>query len=280
MKLIKSFFTLFLTMILCAHLEAQVLTHTLSPLEKYDLQMLRWGGFAPLTTFHDQKDYQTILSQGRLANGHLWPIPIVLTLTEQEKILAEEEKKIVLMDDDRTILATMDVKDLYRPDVEAECLAVFGTCDDNHPFIQTVLDRKDNWYVSGNLKFEKELNLPKECIPPQQIRKKIEKNGWDKVVGFQTRNPLHRSHFELTLSALRQVEGGILLLTPVIGPTQPGDVDAATRIKCYRALLKYYPENQVEFCLIPLAMRMAGPKEALMHAIIRKNYGCTHFIIG
>ena len=117
-------------------------------------------------------------------------------------------------------------------------------------------------------------------MPPEIMRQKVQDQQLKSVVGFQTRNPLHRSHFELTLEALRQVEDGFLFLTPVIGPTQPGDVDAATRIKCYRALLKYYPENRVALCLIPLAMRMAGPKEALLHAIIRKNYGCTHFIIG
>jgi sulfate adenylyltransferase len=267
--------------LLCLALNLQALpTHRLTEIEKYDLQMLEWGGFAPLKTFNGQKDYQAILKEGRLEDGQLWPIPIVLTLDDGERKEAEAAGELLLVDVDSTILAHLKVENVYRPDVEQECISTFGCVDEGHPFMQKILSRKEMWYVSGELTHYKSLPLPEDCLPPAVIRDLVEKQKMTPMVGFQTRNPMHCSHFYLTMRALDQLNNGYLLLTPVIGPTQPGDVDAATRIKCYQALLKHYPKDRVKLCLIPLAMRMAGPKEACLHAIVRKNYGCTHFVVG
>jgi sulfate adenylyltransferase len=267
-----------LTFMATTALQAAAPTHQLTPVEKYDLQMLRFGAFAPVTTFHNEDDYNSILERGKLADGQLWPIPIVLTLNETEAKNALEAKEIVLTDEYGTVLAQMSVESVYKPRPKEECQAIYGTTDTNHPFIQSILEREDKWYASGALEYKGEMNLPEECIAPALIREEVARLS--KVVGFQTRNPLHKSHFHLTMRALEEAEGDLLLLTPVIGPTQPGDINAATRTKCYKALLNYYPEHKVKLCLIPLAMRMAGPKEALLHALIRKNYGCTHFIVG
>jgi sulfate adenylyltransferase len=176
----------------------------------------------------------------------------------------------------------MQVKEAWRPDRGAEAASVFATTDPAHPGADYLLRHVHPWYVSGELRV---LSLPAHPDFPQlrrtpaQVRAEFERRGWPRVVAFQTRNPLHRVHQELTLRASRQA-GAQLLIHPVVGVTKPGDIDAHTRVRCYQAILRHYPQDRVLLCLLPLAMRMGGPREAVWHAIIRKNYGATHFIVG
>jgi sulfate adenylyltransferase len=254
----------------------------LSPRQLCDLELLLNGGFSPLRGFLSQEDYDSVCTSMRLEDGTLWPIPITLDVTEEFANQIEIGSTIALRDPEGFILAALHVSDVWQPDRMFEAYSVYGTTNPEHPGVAHLLNRTNSFYVGGRIEG---LRLPVHYdfrplrLTPAQLRAEFASAGWEKVVAFQTRNPMHRAHFELTLRALEEA-GTKLLVHPVVGLTKPGDVAHYTRIRCYQGLMQYYPQNTAMLALLPLAMRMAGPREALWHALIRKNYGCTHFIIG
>ncbi len=254
----------------------------LTPRQRCDLELLLNGGFSPLTGFLGRADHEAVLRDMRLADGTLWPIPVTLDVSEAFAEGLSHGDRIALRDSDNTPLAVLTVGDIWRPDREAEAQAVFGTTDRAHPGVAHLLERSHPVYLGGTLEG---IQLPGhyDFVPlrdtPRSLRERFEARGWDRIVAFQTRNPLHRAHRELTLSAAERT-GAALLIHPVVGLTKPGDVDHYTRVRCYQALLPHYPDGLAMLSLLPLAMRMGGPREAVWHAIIRKNHGCTHFIVG
>ena len=247
-----------------------------------DLELLGNGGFSPLRGFLGQDDYEAVCDRMRLADGTLWPIPVNLDLPEEKAAELGTGTSLALRDPEGVMLAVLHVSELYRPDREQEAKLVFGTTDKAHPGVAHLLDRANPVYAAGKLEV---LSLPVSYdykslrLTPTELRAMFHRMGWARVVAFQTRNPMHRAHVELTLRAARQVEAN-LLIHPSVGMTKPGDVDHHTRVRCYQAVLKGYPHATATLSLLPLAMRMGGPREALWHAIIRKNYGASHFIVG
>lgn len=254
----------------------------LTPRQRCDLEMLAVNGFQPLTGFLNQNDYESVLQKMRLANGQLWPMPITLDVPQEFAETIELGQKIELRDFDNVVLARLTVQSKWQPDKLAEAQLVFGTIDTKHPAVNYLLNQSGAWYLGGALEF---LHTPEHHdfrglrYTPASLKELFQHLGWQTIIGFQTRNPLHRAHMELTLRAAKQVDGN-LLIHPVVGMTKPGDVDYFTRVRCYQKLLPYYPQGKALLSLLPLAMRMGGPREALWHALIRKNYGCTHFIVG
>ncbi|HEX9728974.1 MAG TPA: bifunctional sulfate adenylyltransferase/adenylylsulfate kinase [Gemmatimonadales bacterium] len=247
-----------------------------------DLELLMNGAFSPLTGFLTQADYAAVLADMRLADGTLWPIPITLDVSEVVGEGLKSGAHLALRDAEGVMLAAVAVEDVWRPDREAEAAMVFGTTNPEHPGVAHLLNRSHPVYVGGRVQG---LQLPGHYDyrmlrhSPAELRTEFAKRGWRRVVAFQTRNPMHRAHQELTLRAAKEVEAS-LLVHPVVGMTKPGDVDHYTRVRCYQALLPSYPKNTAMLSLLPLAMRMGGPREAVWHAIIRKNHGCTHLIVG
>jgi sulfate adenylyltransferase len=250
--------------------------------QRCDLELLGGGGFSPLRTFLDEADYSRVCESMRLADGTLWPIPITLDLPDDLVALSGPGSTLALRDTDDTLLAALHITQAWRPDRAAEAAAVFGTTEPAHPGAEYLLRHVHPWYVTGELEVLRppaHLDFPQFRHTPAQVRAEFARRGWHRVVAFQTRNPLHRAHQELTLRAAREADAH-LLIHPVVGVTKPGDIDHHIRVRCYQAILPHYPEGRVLLSLLPLAMRMAGPREALWHAIIRKNYGATHFIVG
>lgn len=256
----------------------------LKPRQLCDLELLLDGSFSPLEGFLNQADYHSVLETMRLENGALWPIPVNLAFTEAEICQLKAADQVLLVNSQGLDIAELNVEDIYLPDLSTEAIKVFGLDDDNHPFVQILRARHGHYYVGGKVRKINDvphLDFQQIRNTPAQIRQRFAQRGWDKVVAFQTRNPMHKSHFHLTLNALEEAgEGAKLLLHPVVGITQDVDINYDLRVRCYQKLLSYYPEGSVELSLLPLSMRMAGPREALWHAIIRKNYGVTHFIVG
>jgi sulfate adenylyltransferase len=247
-----------------------------------DLELLLNGAFSPLEGFLEEADYRGVVDEMRLTSGVLWPMPINLDVTEEFADSLEQGARVALRDAEGVLIAALDVASVYRPDKEAEAKAVFGTTDDTHPGVNHLLNQSNPVYIGGKLTgIERPTHYDFKHLrdDPHEIRERFQKLGWRKVVAFQTRNPMHRAHFELTFRAAKDVEAN-LLIHPVVGMTKPGDVDHFTRVRCYEHLLSHYPEQTTALSLLPLAMRMGGPREALWHALIRKNYGCTHFIVG
>jgi sulfate adenylyltransferase len=247
-----------------------------------DVELLLNGAFSPLEGFLNKDDYDSVVKTMRLASGVLWPIPITLDVSEDFSKGIKSGDTIALRDLEGVILATLEVGDIWTPDLEAEAKGVYGTTDDKHPAVNYLRNIGNTVYVGGRLTgIEQPTHYDFKHLrdSPAEVRDRFEKLGWRKVVAFQTRNPMHRAHQELTLRAAHDVEAN-LLIHPVVGMTKPGDVDHFTRVRCYEQLLQRYPEQTTMLSLLPLAMRMGGPREALWHAIIRKNYGCTHIIIG
>ncbi|HEX9097376.1 MAG TPA: bifunctional sulfate adenylyltransferase/adenylylsulfate kinase [Candidatus Dormibacteraeota bacterium] len=254
----------------------------LTPRQLCDLELLLGGGFSPLRGFLGRHDYESVVSRMRLTDGTLWPIPVTLDVPADVASKLGLGASLALRDPEGVMLAALHVKDMWQPDLAAEARAVFGTLDPAHPGVDHLLTATHPWYVSGSLEG---LHLPTHHDyrdlrrTPAQLRSEFTRLGWRKVVAFQTRNPLHRAHLELTLRAAKDV-GANLLVHPVVGMTKPGDVDHYTRVRCYQAVMPAYPEGLAMLSLLPLAMRMGGPREALWHAIIRKNYGAGHLIVG
>ncbi len=255
----------------------------LTPRQVCDLEMLLNGGFSPLTGFMNKADYESVCSNMRLASGLLWPMPITLDVTEAfAKSLKSGSSKIALRDAEGVMIAILHVEDVWQPDRQAEGKAVFNSTSNAHPGVAYLMNRSNPWYVGGRLEG---LQLPSHYdfknlrLTPAELRADFANQGWRRVVAFQTRNPMHRAHVELTFRAAKQVEAS-LLIHPVVGMTKPGDVDYFTRVRCYRLLVGKYPAGTAKLSLVPFAMRMGGPREAIWHALIRKNYGCTHLIVG
>lgn len=247
-----------------------------------DLELLMSGGFSPLSGFLGSDDYANVCQSMRLADGTLWPMPITLDVSPQFAAGIGTGTSIALRDPEGVMLAALHVAELYHPDLAAEAQAVFGTTDLRHPGVAHLLQRSNPVYLGGSVEgVAAPVHHDYRDLrhTPAQLRALFTERGWSDVVAFQTRNPLHRAHQELTLRAAREL-GANLLIHPVVGMTKPGDVDHYTRVRCYRAVLPSYPEGTAALSLLPLAMRMGGPREALWHAIIRKNHGVTHFIVG
>jgi sulfate adenylyltransferase len=247
-----------------------------------DLELLLNGAFSPLSGFLSRSDYDAVLASMRLSSGLVWPIPINLDVSAQFAANLREGDRIALRDPEGVLIATMAVSDRWEPDKKHEARSVFGTEDEAHPGVYYLMHRAGSVYLGGTLRgVEPPMHYDFKLLrdSPAELRGRFRKQGWRKVVAFQTRNPMHRAHQELTLRAARETEAN-LLLHPVVGMTRPGDIDHYTRVRCYEHILKHYPEQTTALSLLNLAMRMAGPREALWHAIIRKNYGCTHLIVG
>ena len=248
-----------------------------------DLELLLAGGFSPLRGFMTRADYEGVCHNMRLANGTLWPMPITLDVTEEfAKKLTPGTSKIALRDPEGVMLAVLSVEEVWQPDRKAEAQAVFASTSPAHPGADYVINKANPWYVGGSLEG---IQIPSHYdfrnlrLTPAEVRAEFARVGWRRVVAFQTRNPMHRAHVELAFRAAKQVEAN-LLINPVVGMTKPGDVDYFTRVRCYQLLLPKFPQSTAKLSLLPLAMRMGGPREAIWHALIRKNHGCTHFIVG
>ena len=247
-----------------------------------DIELLLNGAFSPLEGFLGKADYDAVVSGMRLVNGVLWPIPVTLDVSDEFAAGLKPGDKVALRDLEGVILASLEVSDIWTPDKAAEAEGVFGTTDEKHPAVDYLYNVAHPVYVGGRLTgIEAPTHYDFKHLreSPEEVRARFKKLGWRKVVAFQTRNPMHRAHQEISLRAARDVEAN-LLIHPVVGMTKPGDVDHYTRVRCYEHVLKRYPEQTSTLSLLPLAMRMGGPREALWHAIIRKNYGCTHLVVG
>ena len=247
-----------------------------------DLELIMNGGFKPLKGFISKRDYMSVIEDMRLRDGTLWPIPI--TLDADDSFISEisNSPKITLRNKEGFALAVLEIEDIWKPDLELEAESVFGTKDIKHPGVHYLLKTSKKNYIGG--KVEKILNPHHYDYQdlrhnPAELISIFKNKKWDKVIAFQTRNPLHKAHFELTIKAMEDLNAN-LLIHPVVGMTKPGDVNHYTRTRCYNHIMNEYPEGSAFLSLLPLAMRMGGPKEALLHAIIRKNYGCTHLIVG
>lgn len=247
-----------------------------------DLELIGNGAFAPLTGFLGEADYLSVLESSRLVNGKSWPIPVTLDLPQSFAETLAIGERITLRHPEGIPLAILKIESLYRPDKEAEAAAVLGTTDAAHPWVSYLKNTIGEVYAGGPLEI---LETPKHSNfralrqSPAELKALFKERGFKRVVAFQTRNPLHRAHVELVQRAADQADAAILL-QPVVGRTRPGDIDEYTRVRCYQAVLPHFRPRPAVLSLLPLAMRMAGPREALWHAIIRKNYGATHFIVG
>ena len=247
-----------------------------------DLELLMNGGFAPLKGFLDQKDYEGVVADMRLADGTLWPMPITLDVSEKFADGIAEGTDIALRDPEGVILAVMSVTSKYAPDKAREARMVFGADDLAHPAVNYLHNVAGPVYLGGpvvGIQQPVHYDFRARRDTPNELRAYFRKLGWRKIVAFQTRNPLHRAHQELTFRAAREAQAN-LLIHPVVGLTKPGDVDHFTRVRCYEAVLDKYQPSTTTMSLLNLAMRMAGPREAVWHGIIRRNHGCTHMIVG
>ena len=255
---------------------------TLTRRQLCDLELLLNHAFSPLDGFLGRADYEEVIAHCRLKSGEIWPMPIVLDLPLDKAENLVPGEVIHLQNEEGYLLATMTLNDIWQPDKLVEAQAIYGTCDPHHPGVDYLLNQTHPVYVGGRVvatQLIQHLDFPDMYLSPQQTVALFKENAIERVVAFQTRNPIHRAHFELTLRAAKSVDAH-LFIHPSVGQTKPGDVDHVTRVQCYQLMMNHYPKNNTTLSLLPLAMRMAGPREALWHALIRKNYGCTHFIIG
>lgn len=257
-------------------------TLTLSQRHICDIELILNGAFAPLTTFMNKADYESVCRNMRLSNGVLWPMPIMLDVDSAWAAALKPDAEIALRDKEGILIAIMQVEECWEMNKPREAQAIFNTTDDHHPGVSYLYHHVKDNYISGKLIA---ISLPHHYdfnhlrFTPHELREIFRERGFSKIVAFQTRNPIHKAHQELTLRAIQQT-GANLLIHPVVGMTKPGDIEYYLRVRCYEHVLKTYPVQSAFLSLLPLAMRMAGPREAIWHALIRKNYGCTHFIVG
>ncbi len=247
-----------------------------------DLELLINGAFAPLTGFMTKADYDSVVSDMRLQSGELWPLPITLDVNQDFAKKIKKDQSISLRNKEGFCLATMRIEDIWSPDLNKEAKLVYKTDDTKHPGVNYILNYTQRVCIGGKLNiisYPHHFDYNQYRHSPNEIKKIFNSLGWKKVVAFQTRNPMHKAHVELTKKAMSELNAA-LLLHPVVGMTKPGDIDYHTRVRCYKYVMNKYKEKSALLSILPLAMRMAGPRETLLHAIIRKNYGCTHFIVG
>jgi len=247
-----------------------------------DIELILNGGFSPLSGFMTEADYTSVCADMRLADGTVWPMPITLDVTEEFVQEMSDTTAVTLRDAEGVVIAILDLESNWIPDREQEAQQVFATIDTKHPAVDFLMNRSNRVYLGGTLRgLETPTHYDYQSLrnTPAQLRAEFANRSWSKVVAFQTRNPMHRAHQELTFRAARELEAN-LLIHPVVGMTKAGDIDHYSRVRCYEHILEEYPEQTTELSLLPLAMRMGGPRETIWHAIIRKNYGCTHFIVG
>ncbi len=247
-----------------------------------DFELLATGVFSPLNGFMKQIDYESVLDRMRLETGDLWPIPICLDIPQSLALTLETGQSVTLRDPEGFLLGVMNVEDIWPLNIEKEALAIYNTKDESHPGVDYLYNKSGKYYIGGEVQA---LNLPihpdfKQIRnTPVEVRKIFSKLGWKRIVGFQTRQPIHRPQFEMTIQAMQKARANLLLL-PIAGVTKQGDFDHFTRMRCYQKVAAHYPPDSYILNLLPLAMRMAGPREAILHMIISKNFGCTHFVIG
>ncbi|MEL7463955.1 MAG: bifunctional sulfate adenylyltransferase/adenylylsulfate kinase [Pseudomonadota bacterium] len=254
----------------------------LTPRQICDLELLMNGGFNPLKGFLGEADYDSVVETMRLTDGALWPMPVTLDVSEDFAAKIGPDQDIALRDQEGVILAIMSVSDKWTPNKANEAAKVYGADDLAHPAVNYLHNQAGPVYLGGPIMGVQQpvhYDFKARRDTPNELRAFFRKLGWRRVVAFQTRNPLHRAHQELTFRAAREAQAN-LLIHPVVGMTKPGDIDHFTRVRCYEAVLDKYPASTTHMSLLNLAMRMAGPREALWHALIRRNHGCTHFIVG
>ena len=261
---------------------AELVSWDLTPRQICDLELLMNGGFNPLKGFLSQADYNCVVENMRLADDSLWPIPITLDVSQGFADSVELGQDIALRDQEGVILATITVTDSWLPNKAREAEMVFGSDDLAHPAVNYLHNQAGAVYLGGpviGIQQPVHYDFRGRRDTPNELRAYFHKMGWRRVVAFQTRNPLHRAHQELTFRAAKEAQAN-LLIHPVVGMTKPGDIDHFTRVRCYEAVLDQYPSSTTAMSLLNLAMRMAGPREAVWHGLIRANHGCTHFIVG
>ncbi|MGY9028362.1 MAG: bifunctional sulfate adenylyltransferase/adenylylsulfate kinase [Rhodobacterales bacterium] len=261
---------------------AELVSWDLTPRQICDLELLMNGGFNPLKGFLSQADYNCVVENMRLADDALWPIPITLDVSQGFADSVELGQDIALRDQEGVILATITVTDSWLPNKAREAEMVFGSDDLAHPAVNYLHNQAGAVYLGGpvtGIQQPVHYDFRGRRDTPNELRAYFHKMGWRRVVAFQTRNPLHRAHQELTFRAAKEAQAN-LLIHPVVGMTKPGDIDHFTRVRCYEAVLDQYPSSTTAMSLLNLAMRMAGPREAVWHGLIRANHGCTHFIVG
>jgi sulfate adenylyltransferase len=246
-----------------------------------DLEMIGCGAFSPLDGFMKRADYDNVVVNKRLSNGLPWTIPITLAVPSEETEGLAIDSEVALVDKFENILAVMQLEEIYKYDREREARLVYRTTDESHPGVRNLF-RRGEIHIGGKIQVLQERvdqTFKEYRLTPENMRRAFAQRGWKKVVGFQTRNPIHRAHEYVTKCALETMDG--LLIHPLVGATKDDDIPTEVRMECYRVLIEnYYPKDRVLLAVLPAAMRYAGPREAILHAIIRKNYGCTHFIVG
>jgi len=259
---------------------ANLQTITLNAREEADLELIANGAFSPLEGFLGEADYLSVRDNKRLANGLVWSIPVTLSVTEEEKNKLNVGEDVVLNGRDGRLLAILHLDEIYTYDKQEEARQVYRTTEEQHPGVAALYAQKD-FLLGGKITLVNTVSeaFGKYRFTPAQLRALFEEKGWSRVVAFQTRNPIHRAHEYLTKTALESVDG--LLVHPIVGETKSDDIPADVRIQAYEELLSnYYPTNRTQLAGLPAAMRYAGPREAIFHALIRKNYGASHFIVG
>lgn len=254
----------------------------LTPRQMCDIELLLNGAFSPLKGFMSQADYDGVVEEMRLSDGTLWPIPITLSVTEEFAGKISGGSDIALRDPEGVLIAVMRLADLWKPDRSREAQLVYGTQDSQHPGVGYLINDSHPIYAGGmisGVEMPHHYDFKELRHTPRELREKFRKRGWHRIVAFHTQNPIHRAHYEITLRAVKGAEAN-LLIHPAIGVTLAGDTDHYARVRGYERLLQRYPEQTTALSLAPIATRFAGPREALWHAIVRRNYGCTHFIVG
>ncbi len=255
---------------------------TLTDRQLCDCEMILDKSFHPLNRFMNEVDYNSVLKEMRLADGTMFPLPITLDVDLNFSKKIEIGEKIILRQKEGFQIAYMKIESIWHPNLLFEAELIFDTIDNSHPGVNYLLNESNKVYIGGELEklaMPKHYDYSKYRLTPEDAKKQFKRNGWNKIIAFQTRNPLHKAHVEMIQSSMETLNAN-LFLHPVVGLTKPGDVDHYTRVRCYEHVIKKYLKNSSMLALLPLAMRMGGPKEALLHSIIRKNYGCTHIIIG